>query len=394
MALRDQLAKIAPHFEKGGRLEKFYPVWEALDSFLMTTGERTSSGPHIRDGNDLKRTMMTVVVALVPCTLFGIVNIGVQSQLAGGASMATVDWLAAALQGLGIFLPIYVVTLAVGGTIETIFAVVRKHEINEGFLVTSLLFPLIMPPTIPLWQVGLGIAFGTLIGKEVFGGTGMNILNPALTGRAFLFFAYPAQISGDEVWVAQPEVLADGFSGATTLARFYVDGAGALSDVVGVSVGLDWWTVFLGFIPGSIGETSTLLCMVGALILVVSKVGSWRIMVGVLLGMIGMSTLLNGLSPTDGHYLSVPAPWHFVSGSFAFAMVFMATDPVSAAQTDTGRWIYGVLIGVFGVLVRVLNPAYPEGWMLSILFMNIFAPLIDHYVVRANICRREARLGL
>ncbi|MBO46998.1 MAG: NADH:ubiquinone reductase (Na(+)-transporting) subunit B [Planctomycetes bacterium] len=385
--LRAMFDKIAPFFEKGGKFEKFYPLFEAGESFLYTPAKATQTGPHVRDGLDLKRAMMTVVIALVPATLWSFYNAGFQAQIAAGTAPDSVECLAATLQGLLIFLPIYIVTMAAGGLIETVFALVRKHEINEGFLVTSLLFPLIVPPSIPLWQVALGIGFGTLIGKEIFGGTGMNILNPALTGRAFLFFAYPGQISGDEVWIAGKDQWVDGFSGATPLAEFYNDGAGALAN-------LDWMDAFLGRIPGSMGEVSALACLIGAAILIFSKVGSWRIMAGSLLGLVGMSLLLNAFSPTPEHYMAIPWHWHFVVGGFAFGAIFMATDPVSASQTNRGKWIYGIFIGLLCVLVRVLNPAYPEGMMLAILFMNIFAPVIDYYVVKANIKQREARCGV
>ncbi len=385
--LRAMFDKIAPFFEKGGKFEKFYPLFEAGESFLYTPAKATQTGPHVRDGLDLKRAMMTVVIALVPATLWSFYNAGFQAQIAAGTAPDSVECLAATLQGLLIFLPIYIVTMAAGGLIETVFALVRKHEINEGFLVTSLLFPLIVPPSIPLWQVALGIGFGTLIGKEIFGGTGMNILNPALTGRAFLFFAYPGQISGDEVWIAGKDQWVDGFSGATPLAEFYNDGAGALAN-------LDWMDAFLGRIPGSMGEVSALACLIGAAILIFSKVGSWRIMAGSLLGLVGMSLLLNAFSPTPEHYMAIPWHWHFVVGGFAFGAIFMATDPVSASQTNRGKWIYGIFIGLLCVLVRVLNPAYPEGMMLAILFMNIFAPVIDYYVLKANIKQREARCGV
>ncbi len=382
--LRKQLDKLEPLFHEGGKLEKLYPLYEAADSFLYTPGARTTAGPHIRDGIDLKRTMMTVVWALVPCTLFAMWNTGNQAALAAGETVGVLD---AFLSGLWLFLPLYLVTMAVGGGIETLFSVVRKHEINEGFLVSGLLIPLIVPATIPLWQLAVGTAFGVVIGKEVFGGTGMNVLNPALTTRVFLFFAYPGQISGDEVWIAGRESWIDGFSGATPLAQFYTDGAAA-------TAGMDWMDAFLGLQAGSFGETSTLCCLIGAAILLFSKIASWRIMLGCLVGMAGMASLLNLLAPSPEHYMAVPWHWHLVVGGFAFGTVFMATDPVSASQTETGKWIYGVLIGVLTVLVRVLNPAYPEGMMLAIIFMNIFAPVIDYYVVKANIKRREQRLGL
>jgi Na+-transporting NADH:ubiquinone oxidoreductase subunit B len=394
--LRRKLDSIAPLFEKGGKFEKLYPVWEAGDSFLYTPGERTKSGPHVRDAIDLKRMMIMVVVGLIPCTLWAFFNTGYQGMLAAASSgvrgLADLDAglvMSAVWTGLMVFLPVYIVTLAAGGAVEATFAIVRKHEINEGFLVTSLLFPLILPPTIPLWQVAVGMAFGVLIGKEVFGGTGFNILNPALTGRLFLFIAYPAQISG-EVWSltpADPAQLADGWSGATHLAQFYTDGATATG-------GMDWWHSFFGLIQGSMGETSTFCALLGAIVLIVCKVGSWRIMLSCLLGMIACASLLNAVAPSPEHYMALPWHWHLVTGGFAFGLVFMATDPVSAAQTDTGRWIYGALIGALTVVVRVLNPAYPEGVMLAIIFMNVFAPTIDYYVVKANIKRREKRLEL
>lgn len=394
--LRKKLDQIEPLFHKGGKFEKWYPVFEMGDSFLYSPGAKTKSGPHVRDAIDLKRMMTMVVIALMPCILWSFFNNGYQEMLADSSygrtaadsiSMSVItkaSWL-----GLLSFLPIYIVTLVAGGVIEAAFAVIRKHEINEGFLVTSMLFPLIVPADIPLWQVALGIMFGTLIGKEIFGGTGMNILNPALTGRLFLFMAYPAQISG-EVWTKLPadaSLAVDGHTGATALAHFYNDGAAALSN-------MSWWDAFIGLQPGSFAETSTLACLIGAVILIGSGIGSWRIMLSTFLGMAGMSFLLNALAPSPEHYMAIDWSWHLVVGGFAFGTVFMATDPVSASQTDTGKWIYGALIGILTVLVRVLNPAYPEGMMLAIIFMNVFAPTIDYYVVKANIKRREKRLGL
>ncbi|MEZ6004938.1 MAG: NADH:ubiquinone reductase (Na(+)-transporting) subunit B [Planctomycetota bacterium] len=386
--LRKLLDSLEPTF-KEGPLKRLYPFFEAADTFLYTPGTKTKSGPHVRDGIDLKRAMISVVIALLPCTLFGLWNTGYQALHAANPALtpsATPLWDALWI-GLKAFLPIYIVTLAVGGTLEAIFSVVRKHEINEGFLVTSLLYPLILPPTMPLWQVALGIAFGVVIGKEIFGGTGMNILNPALTGRLFLYIAYPASISGDVVWVgAKASEWADGFSGATPLADFYNNGAAhsmySFSDA------------FFGFIPGCIGETSVLACLLGAAYLIFSKVGSWRIMLSCVLGLIFTTLLLNAFAPNESHYMAVSPWWHLAAGGFAFGAVFMATDPVSAAQTNTGRWIYGFLIGALTVVVRVLNPAYPEGIMLAIIFMNVFAPTIDYYVTKANIKRREARLGV
>ncbi|MCH2111967.1 MAG: NADH:ubiquinone reductase (Na(+)-transporting) subunit B [Planctomycetes bacterium] len=391
MGLKEKLHELAPLFEKGGKYEKFYPLFEAAESFMFTPATPTTSGPHVRDGIDLKRAMIMVVLALVPATLWTLWNTGAQEQIAAGAT--SIDHFQALLAGAWAFMPVYIVTIAVGGLLEALFSLVRKHEINEGFLVTSLLFPLILPPTIPLWQVALGIAFGVVIGKEIFGGTGMNVLNPALTGRAFLFFAYPGQISGDAVWFLKPEQLADGYSGATPLAQFYAtNNTPALGELVASQE--SWWDAFIGFIPGSMGETSTLACLLGAVILILSRVGSWKIMLACFIGMFGMSELLNFFAPSADSFLAVPWHWHLVAGGFAFGAVFMATDPVSATQTELGKWIYGFFIGFFCVLVRVLNPAYPEGMMLAILFMNLFAPVIDYYIVKANIKRREARLGI
>ncbi len=392
--LRNALDKFGKPFHKGGKWEKFYPLYEAADSFLYTPGARTKGGPHLRDANDLKRTMITVVIALLPCTLFALFNTGWQAMLADKAHADAVAGglsFSALLTALGIgawaFLPVYAVTIAVGGAIEAVFATVRKHEINEGFLVTSLLFPLILPPTIPLWQVALGIAFGTLIGKEIFGGTGMNVLNPALTGRIFLFFAYPAQISGG-VWrilPTDPAQAVDGMSGATVL--------GSLAEgVPHDATGLSWTDAFLGFMPGSMGETSVLCCLFGAAVLILTRVGSWRVMAGCVIGLVATALLMNAAAANS--FMEVPFHWHLVIGGFAFGAVFMATDPVSAAQTDAGRWIYGILIGALTIVVRVLNPAYPEGVMMAIVFMNVFAPTIDYYVVKANMKRRARRLEL
>ena len=406
--LRNTLDKVEPLFEKGGKFERLYPVYEAADTFLFTPGHRTKTGPHVRDGIDLKRMMIMVVIALIPCTLFGMWNVGFQHE------RATTDWalspadanhLQCLIYGAFKFIPIYAVTIIVGGTLEAIFSLIRKHEINEGFLVTSLLFPLTLPPDIPLWQVALGIAFGVVVGKEIFGGTGMNILNPALTARIFLYFAYAPDISGDKVWVSGSAVAAgtegawiDGATGATPLGYFALNGADTAGMAEASTLNIGWMEAFMGWIPGSIGETSTAACLIGAAILIFSKVGSWRVMLSCLVGMVSLTLLFNVLAPAgDGaapHYLALGPEWHFVIGSFAFGSIFMATDPVSAAQTNTGRWIYGFMIGALTVLVRVLNPAYPAGIMLAIIFMNVFAPLIDHYVMKANIRRREVRLGL
>ena len=399
--VRNFLDKIHPHFVSGGKFSKFYPIYEMIDTFLYTPGEVTKGASHVRDSLDLKRMMTTVAFALGPCILMAIYNTGYQanSALASLGLSQPEGWRALLMMALGVnfdsgniisnlvhgalyFVPIFLVTNIVGGLCETIFSIIRKHEINEGFLVTGLLFPLTLPPTIPLWQVALGIAFGVVIGKEVFGGTGKNFLNPALTARAFLFFAYPAEISGDAVWTA-----VDGFSGATPLAIAAVEGLSGLHSQV------SWLQAFIGTIPGSMGETSTLACLMGAGILVVSGIGSWRIMLSMLIGGFAMSALLCFIGSETNPMFSITPEWHFVLGGFAFGMVFMATDPVSASMTQKGKWVYGFLIGVMSIVVRSLNPAFPEGVMLSILFGNIFAPLIDYYVVQATIKRRQARCG-
>lgn len=389
------LQKHHDKFEKGGKLYRWWPVFEALDTILFWTNTRTKSGPHVRDPLDLKRYMMMVVVALIPSTLFGIYNVGYQHYLALGQEPAL---LSSFLFGLMKFMPIALVSYAVGGFWEVLFAVIRKHEVNEGFLVTGILFPLTLPPTIPLWQVAMGITFGVVIGKEVFGGTGMNVLNPALTARAFVFFAYPAKISGDKVWTAVDTVkdkVIDTFSGATPLlvASTTPAGESAVGMIKNVQYGdFSLSNMFLGFIPGSIGETSALAALLGALILVITGVGSWRIMSAVFAGGFAMAFLMNLIAgPSSTGMFTLPAHYHLVMGGFAFGAIFMATDPVSAAQTNIGKWVYGFMIGVLAILVRVLNPAYPEGMMLAILFMNVFSPLIDYYVVKGNIKRRLRR---
>jgi Na+-transporting NADH:ubiquinone oxidoreductase subunit B len=397
MSARDLLDSIEPHFTKGGKFEKYYGLYEMVDTFIYTPSDVTRGKTHVRDGNDLKRTMTFVVIATAFCILMAWYNTGYQANLAMekiGASdinnwrsipMALFGYnpynpISCLVHGMLYFFPIYITTLAVGGVWEVLFATVRKHEVNEGFLVSSMLYTLILPPDMPLWQVALGISFGIVLGKEVFGGTGKNFLNPALTGRAFLFFAYPASISGDAVWVA-----VDGFSGATALS---LASAGGLESI---QASFSWVQAFLGFIPGSMGETSTLACMLGAAFLLYTRVASYRIMSGVLIGMIAMSTVLNVIGSSTNPMFAIPWYWHMVLGGFAFGTVYMATDPVSAAVTDTGRWIYGGLIGVMIVIIRVINPAFPEGVMLAILFSNMFAPLIDYFVVQANIRRRIKR---
>lgn len=397
MSARDFLDSIEPHFTKGGKFENYYGLYEMVDTFIYTPSDVTRGKTHVRDGNDLKRTMTFVVIATAFCILMAWYNTGYQANLAmkGMGLEETNGWrslimalfgynpynpLSCLVHGMLYFFPIYITTLAVGGIWEVLFATVRKHEVNEGFLVSSMLYTLILPPDMPLWQVALGISFGIVLGKEVFGGTGKNFLNPALTGRAFLFFAYPASISGDSVWVA-----VDGFSGATALSLASAGGLEAIQASFG------WFQAFFGFIPGSMGETSTLACLLGAVFLLYTRVASYRIMAGVMIGMIGMSTLLNVVGSTTNPMFAIPWYWHMVLGGFAFGTVYMATDPVSAANTDTGRWIYGALIGVMIVIIRVINPAFPEGVMLAILFSNMFAPLIDYFVVQANIRRRIKR---
>ncbi|MEJ2536344.1 MAG: NADH:ubiquinone reductase (Na(+)-transporting) subunit B [Calditrichia bacterium] len=394
--LRDFFDKQEKHFLKGGKLEKLYFLYEAIDGFMFTPDKVTRYPSFVRDAMDLKRMMMMVVYALVPTVLMALYNTGYQANLGlEKLGQSTIGgWREFVLAFLGVghdpgnilanmilgalfFFPVYIITLAAGGFWEVIFATVRKHEINEGFLVTSLLFPLILPPDIPWWQVAIGISFGVVIGKEVFGGVGMNILNPALTARAFLFFAYPAQISGDKVWVA-----VDGLSRATPLAQF--------ADPV-MKVSASWWDAFIGLIPGSMGETSTLACIIGAIILIATGVGSWRIITSVLVGMVGMSLFLNLVGSSTNPMFQVSPMWHLVMGGFAFGAVYMATDPVSAAMTEQGKYLYGLLIGILVVLVRVVNPAFPEGMMLAILFMNVFAPIIDRIYINANIKRRLAR---
>jgi len=413
-------------FDEDGRFHRLHPLYEAADTFFYTPGEVTKTASHIRDAMDLKRMMTMVVIALGPCALMAMWNTGYQAHLLMQQSLVETapGWRGAVMNGLGLgyspdsilscfvhgalyFLPVYIVTLVAGGFWEVLFAVVRKHEINEGFFVTSLLFPLILPPLIPLWQVALGISFGVVIGKEVFGGTGRNFLNPALTARAFLYFAYPAKISGDAVWVA-----VDGVSSATSLGVMAIaspaDGMGAIGsgqatvylrvwDWMGltdsmVPIGdLAWWQAFLGTVSGSMGETSVLACLIGAVLLIAMGIGSWKIMAGVLLGGMGLSTLFWLVGSDTNPMFAVPPWWHLVLGGYAFGLIFMATDPVSAAMTEPGKWIYGILIGVMTILIRVINPAYPEGIMLAILFGNVFAPTIDYYVVQANIKRRLAR---
>ena len=379
--------KAEAHFEEGGKFHRLYYVFDMLKSMHFSLPTRTQGGVHIRDGIDVRRMMATVIIALIPPLLYGMYNIGFQNLVALGTDPAAVPIGRAFGIGLLKMLPILAVTYVVGGAWEALFAVVRKHEVSEGFLVTGLLVPLIVPPTIPLWQLAIATSFGVVIGKEIFGGTGMNIFNPALVIRAFLFFAYPVQISGDLVWVA-----VDGHTAATPLAVI-AEGALETGDVLTelTAAGFTWWNMFVGSIPGSIGETSTLAILLGGVLLAAAGVGSWRVMLSMLLGGIVMALLLNLVAPSPASFAALPAHYHLVMGGFAFGLVYMATDPVSAAATNTGKWIYGAIVGALSILVRTVNPAYPEGVMLAILFMNMFAPLIDHYVVKANMRRRLAR---
>lgn len=359
---------------KEGPFKIFHPMFGAINTMLFTPGQATVSGPHIRDSIDMKRFMGIVIFALVPSILVGSYNVGLQAGVEG--------LFAAFMFGFLKLLPIIVVTYAVGLGWEMIFGHLNGHDIHEGFLVTGILLPLTLPPTIPLWQVAVAVSFGTVIGKEVFGGTGMNLLNPALTARAFLFFTYPGNISGDSVWAA-----VDGFTGATPLAAAAASTGSAVEALNANGFTLD--TMFFGFTPGSVGETSTLAILIGAAILLFTGVASWRIMLATTLGAYGMALICQyfGADAASG-MRTLPAHYHLVMGGFMFGMVFMATDPVSASGTNAGKWVYGILIGVMVILIRVFNPAYPEGMMLAILFGNVFAPLIDHFVVQANIKRR------
>lgn len=405
--LRRLLDSIEPQF-KEGKLRWAYPLYEAADTFLYTPGEVTKGPSHVRDGMDLKRMMTTVVVALLPCIFMAMWNTGRQANLAiealGAPTDASVDWRYGVLNALGVgysadsflacllhgamyFVPAYIVTNIAGGFWEVLFATIRKHEVNEGFLVTGFLFPLTLPPSIPLWQIAVGISFGVVIGKEVFGGTGRNFLNPALTARAFLYFAYPTAIVGDQVWTAIRPDSVDGFSAATPL------GALATADIAQgmATVSESWMQAFLGTMQGSMGETSALACVIGAAILIGTGVGAWRIMASIVIGASALAMFLNGVGSESNPMFQMPWHWHLVVGGFAFGTVFMATDPVSAAMTDAGKWVYGFLIGMLTIVIRVINPAYPEGIMLAILFGNVFAPAIDYYFVQANIKRRMNR---
>ena len=403
MSFKQLLENMEHHFEPGGKYAKYYALFEAAYTLFYTPGSVTRNAAHVRDAIDLKRMMIMVWLAVFPAMFWGMYNVGNQSiaaiaHLGSAAGADTWQYTIATLLGASLdpavagigskmligaahFLPIYLTVFLVGGFWEVLFAMVRKHEINEGFFVTSILFALIVPPELPLWQAALGITFGVVLAKEVFGGTGKNFLNPALAGRAFLFFAYPADMSGDMVWTS-----VDGYAGATTLS---VAAAGGMEQVM--ANGLTWWNAFVGLEHGSMGETSTLAIFIGGAFLLLTKIASWRIVSGVLLGMIATSTLFNSIGSDTNPMFAMPWYWHLVVGGFAFGMIFMATDPVSASMTNTGKWIFGALIGLMVVLIRVVNPAFPEGMMLAILFANLCAPLIDHFVVQANIKRRIAR---
>jgi Na+-transporting NADH:ubiquinone oxidoreductase subunit B len=379
-SLRKFVDKIKPHFSKGGKFEKLHSTFEAFESFLFVPNRVTTKGAHIRDALDMKRTMIIVVAAAVPALLFGMWNTGYQHNLSIG--MEATIWENFVFGFLKV-LPIIVVSYVVGLGIEFAVAQIRGHEVNEGFLVSGFLIPLIVPVDVPLWMVALATAFAVIIGKEVFGGTGMNILNPALTARAFLFFAYPGWMSGDTIWIQglkSGEGVIDGFSGATPLANA---AAGLFENLPST------WEMFLGTIPGSIGETSVIAILIGAVILIATGIGSWKIMLSMAAGGLVMGLLFNLIASNP--FMEIPAWHHLIMGGFAFGAVFMATDPVTAAQTECGKWIYGFLAGIFAVLIRVINPAYPEGVMLAILLMNVFAPLIDHYVIEANIKKRRLR---
>lgn len=411
MGLKKFLEKIEPHFEPGGKLQRWYALYEAAATIFYTPGTVTRGRSHVRDSIDLKRLMILVWLSVFPAMFWGMYNVGNQAmpvlldmysgaelqqviagdwhyrlaELIGVSFTQDAGWVSKMLFGAVYFLPIYGVIFIVGGFWEVLFAMIRGHEINEGFFITSILLALIVPPTLPLWQAALAITFGVVVAKEIFGGTGRNFLNPALAGRAFLFFAYPAQISGDTVWTA-----ADGFSGATPLSQWAVGGEHQLVNTM-TNQPTSWMDAFIGNVPGSIGEVSTLMILIGGAVILFARIASLRIVAGVMVGMIAMSAVFNMIGSDTNPLFAMPWYWHLVLGGFAFGMIFMATDPVSASFTDKGKWAYGILIGVMCVLIRVANPAYPEGMMLAILFANLFAPLFDYLVVQANIKRRKAR---
>ncbi len=408
MGLKNLFEKLEPAFSAGGKYSKLYPLFESVYTLLYTPGTVAKNGVQVRDALDSKRMMIVVWLALFPAVFYGMYNVGNQAiaaiaQMGNLEALLASDWHYSLAQTLGadltnnaawgskmllgamFFLPIYLVVFTVGIFWEVLFAVVRGHEVNEGLFVSTILFALIVPPTLPIWQAVLGISFGLVVAKEVFGGVGKNFMNPALAGRAFLFFAYPAQISGDAVWTA-----VDGFSGATALSQWSQAGQAGLQHTVS-GTPITWMDAFVGNLPGSMGEVSTLAILIGGAIIVFTRIASWRIIAGVMIGMIATSTLFNLIGSSTNHLFAMPWHWHLVLGGFALGMVFMATDPVSASFTNKGKWWYGALIGVMAVLIRVVNPAYPEGMMLAILFANLFAPIFDYLVVQANIKRRRAR---
>ncbi|RLC53179.1 MAG: NADH:ubiquinone reductase (Na(+)-transporting) subunit B [Candidatus Cloacimonadota bacterium] len=385
-SLYNFIQKFSSLFGKGGKLESLYPIYEMGEGFLFVLPQKTKTGAHIRDSIDMKRFMITAYIAMVPAFFFGIFNAGYQHFLSLGQSATILTIL---LKGLLIVLPIYLIVLVVGGVWEVLFAVLRKHEINEGFLISSFLIPLIVPPTIPFWQLIAATTFGIVIGKEIFGGVGMNIFNPALVARAFLFFSFPRSISGNSVWTVFGEKTIDTYTAATPLAVVSdtVTNSGGIIQIL-ADKGYTWFNMFLGTIPGSIGETSTLAILLGLLLLLITKTASWRIVISVIAGGFVMTTILNLIAPDSSHIFALPFHYHFVMGGFAFGTAFMATDPVSSSSTRQGKYFYGFLIGAVAILVRTVNPAYPEGMMLAILLMNTFAPLIDHFVVQKNKKRR------
>jgi Na+-transporting NADH:ubiquinone oxidoreductase subunit B len=405
--LRSYINNVKPSFVGDGKYSKWFPLFDAVENLFFSTQTKTSNPVHVRDAVDIQKVMVTVWLATFPAMFFGMYNLGSHSleYLESINQMNTGDWHHYLISfvgydsssffskmwfGASYFLPIYITVFVVGIGWEALFAIVRKHEINEGAFVSTVLFSLSCPPDLPLWQAAMGITFGLVIGKEIFGGTGKNFLNPALTGRAFLYFAYPSQISGDKVWIAglaDNNIVPEGYSGATAL------GVGAEKGMAGISENFTWFDAFFGFIPGSVGETSIIAIGIGMVILLVTKVASWRIILGTFVGMILMSSSLNWIGSETNPMFSVPWYWHAVIGSFAFGLVFMATEPVSGAGTNTGRYIYGFVIGVTVILIRVVNPAFPEGMMLAILFANLLAPVIDHMVVMSNIKRRKALLN-
>ncbi len=379
-ALRNYLDKIKPHFREGGKFEKLHSTFDAFETFLFVPDKTTFRGSHIRDAIDMKRTMSVVIMAMMPALLFGIWNTGYQHFLSTGQQAGFWQMIGYGLQKV---IPIVAVSYIAGLGVEFVFAQIRKHEVNEGYLVSGMLIPLVMPVDIPLWMVAVASIFAVIIGKEAFGGTGMNVFNPALLARAFIFFAYPAKITGDTIWIgglSKGDGVIDGFSGATPLSKA---ASGAIDQIPSLH------DLFFGFIPGSIGETSKLAILIGAAILIITGIGSWRIMLSGLLGGLTITLIFNAFAANS--YMTLSPLTQLLMGSFLFGMVYMATDPVTAAQTNRGKWIYGFLAGFFAIMIRVFNPAYPEGTMLAILLMNAFAPLIDHFVVEANIRKRLKR---